>query len=87
MVFISTASRSSKIAELLHVVLVTLQILADDQIFDSLAYHSRVGLKQRVLHIAFTIMSMSQSQSVTVTVAHVMNLSWNVPTYQLVDDL
>jgi hypothetical protein len=32
-------------------------------------------------------MSMSQSQSVTVTVAHVMNLSWNVPTYQLVDDL
>ena len=54
-------SRSSKVAELLHVILVAFQILANDQIFDSLANHSRIGLEQRVLQITVTIMCMSHS--------------------------
>eukprot|EP01043_Picozoa_sp_COSAG02_P093914 COSAG02_NODE_30398_length_552_cov_0.587196_1_plen_61_part_01 len=61
MVCILASSRSSKITELLHVILVALQILANDQIFDSLANHSRVGLEQRVLQITSIIVRISQS--------------------------
>ena len=73
-------SRSSKVAELLHVILVAFQILANDQIFNPLADHSRVGLEQRVLQMAFMC---ARQQTGCTTDPDV----YRHVTYQLVDDL
>lgn len=78
----STGCTSSKVTEFLHVILVALQILANDQIFDPLANHSRIGLEQCVLQTTFICTCRKYS-----VVQLVKSLEKQCSTYQLVDDL